>query len=85
MAFQANVDGRTEPAATLYSLEQVRGALGCGRKQVYDLIRDGKLSAVRLGKRTMITAESFAALPGKLGPITIQPEPRHLVEKRKGA
>jgi excisionase family DNA binding protein len=37
-------------------------ALGLSRSKVYDLIAAGKLEAVKLGGRTLVTASSIRAL-----------------------
>lgn len=39
-------------------------ALGIGRSTTYELINDGKLHAIKLGRRTLVTVESIKALVG---------------------
>ena len=39
-------------------------ALGIGKTNVWALIRHGKLDAVRIGRRTLVTIESIKRLAG---------------------
>ena len=53
-----------------YSVPQVMAKIGCGRDTLYKLIRDGKLPARKLGKKTLILAsdlEAFLEALPKLG------------------
>lgn len=49
------------------SIIEAGNRIGCGRSLIYDLIRDGKLPARKVGARTIILAEDIdafiAALP----------------------
>jgi excisionase family DNA binding protein len=49
---------------------------GIGRTTVYGLIAAGKLEAVKLGSRTLITAASIEALLASLPRGVKKPEPR---------
>ena len=44
-----------------YSINDAATALGVGRTTVFRLIREQKLSVVRVGTRTLITATELAA------------------------
>lgn len=39
-------------------------ALGIGRSKVYDLINEGRLEKVKIGKRTLVRVASIRALAG---------------------
>jgi excisionase family DNA binding protein len=45
-----------------YSIQETMHASSLGKTKVYDLIKEGKLQAVRIGGRTVIPAESLHAL-----------------------
>lgn len=47
----------TEPL--LYRAADAKAAIGCGNTTFYNLLAAGKLDAVKLGSRTMVTAESL--------------------------
>lgn len=49
-----------EPIAT--SINEAAKALSLGRTSIYALIRDGRLEAVKLGRRTLIRVESIRRL-----------------------
>ena len=49
---------------------------GIGRTTVYSLIAAGKLEAVKLGSRTLITAVSIDALLASLPRVLKKPEPQ---------
>ena len=49
-----------EPLAT--SVAQAAAALGLGRTSIYALIREGRLEAIKLGRRTLIKVESIHRL-----------------------
>lgn len=46
----------------LYSIRDTMGALNIGRTSVYNLIKSGRLQAVKLGSRTLIKVSSIHAL-----------------------
>lgn len=46
----------------LYSIADARAALGIGRSKVYQLMGEGKISTVRIGRRRLIQGESIRAL-----------------------
>lgn len=37
-------------------------SLGCGRTKIYEMIADGKLQTIKIGRRTMVKASSIRAL-----------------------
>jgi excisionase family DNA binding protein len=37
-------------------------ALGVGRNKVYDLIKEGKLEVVKIGRRTLVKTDSIKAM-----------------------
>jgi excisionase family DNA binding protein len=45
-----------------YSIEEASRVSSIGRTNLYQLIKDGKLQARKVGKRTLIPAESLRAL-----------------------
>jgi excisionase family DNA binding protein len=47
-----------------------------GRTTVYALIGSGKLEAVKLGSRTLVTAASIEALLASLPRVSMKPEPQ---------
>jgi excisionase family DNA binding protein len=48
------------------TVDGARKALGIGTTKIYELIGDGKLDAVKLGRRTLIKTESIRALVAEL-------------------
>ena len=44
------------------SINDAAKALGIGRTSIYQLIRDGRLDAVKLGRRTLVKTESIRRL-----------------------
>ena len=54
-----------------YSVPQVMAKIGVGRDKLYHLIREGKLPARKLGRKTLILAsdlEAFLEALPKMGP-----------------
>lgn len=45
-----------------YSINRTAKALGVGRSSVYKLIKSGRLDALKIGTRTLITTASIARL-----------------------
>ncbi len=73
----ACVPAAPEAARSAYTVEGAGLHLGgIGRTTVYGLIAAGKLEAVKLGSRTLITAASIDALLASLPRIATKPEPR---------
>ena len=62
------------PAVRLNSIRTAQSILGIGRTLLYDEIRSGRLSAVKVGRRTMVPetslADYVANLPRAGGPRT---------------
>lgn len=44
------------------SINDAARALGLGRTSIYALIKEGKLEARKLGRRTLVTTESIRSL-----------------------
>jgi len=51
--------------ALCVSVEQARQQLGVGRTMIYELIKTGRLSAVKLGRRTLIKTSSIREVIGE--------------------
>ena len=49
-----------EPLAV--SINDTAKALGLGRTSIYELIKDGRLEAFKLGRRTLVRVESIRRL-----------------------
>lgn len=47
-----------------YSVNETARALSIGRTSIYAMIGDGRLEAVKLGRRTLIKADSVRRLIG---------------------
>jgi excisionase family DNA binding protein len=45
-----------------YSINETARALGLGRTSIYAMIADGRLEAFKLGRRTLVKAESIRRL-----------------------
>ena len=55
-------DKRNQPAPLLHSINDACRMLGdSGRNTVYNLINDGRLTMVKLGRRSFITHDSIVA------------------------
>lgn len=48
-----------------YSINEAAQALSLGRTSIYGMIADGRLVALKLGRRTLITADSIQRLLGE--------------------
>jgi excisionase family DNA binding protein len=46
---------------SLYTVSEARGKLGLGTTRFYELLKQGRLDARKLGSKTVITSESLAA------------------------
>lgn len=44
------------------SINETAKALGIGRSSVYTLLKSGRLDAIKIGRRTLLTTESIMAL-----------------------
>ena len=53
-----------------HSVEAAAKRLSCGRTTVFELIRDGRLKAVRLNGRTLIPEEALRELLASLPVVT---------------
>lgn len=49
------------------SVEGARRALGLGVTKIYELIGEGKLRTIKIGRRTLITTESIRCLVENAG------------------
>lgn len=64
-----------------YTVEEVAGLLGLHVKTVRAYVRDGRLKAVRIGRRYRITQEDLEAFTGyPVEPPAREPAPRRRVE-----
>ncbi len=45
----------------LYSIEQTRKLLACGRNAVYNLVNSDELTLIKMGRRSLITDDSIRA------------------------
>lgn len=52
-----------------YSVENAALALGLGRSMVFRLIREGQLSAVKVGRRTVVSVKECEAFLARLGGV----------------
>ncbi|MDP2874571.1 MAG: helix-turn-helix domain-containing protein [Holophaga sp.] len=62
-----NIKGMVEPYPLAYCVENTAKVLGIGRTFVFQLIKEGKLKAVKIGRRTLIPvveAEAFLSRQG---------------------
>jgi excisionase family DNA binding protein len=67
----------SDTTRSAYTVEGAGRRLGgIGRTTVYELIAAGKLEAVKLGSRTLITAASIEALLANLPRVARRPEPQ---------
>jgi excisionase family DNA binding protein len=48
----------------LHSINETAAALRLGRTSIYNLIKEGRLETVKLGRRTLVTVSSIKALIG---------------------
>lgn len=44
------------------SINETAKALGIGRSSVYSLVKSGRLDAIKIGRRTLLTTESVKRL-----------------------
>ena len=51
-----------EPATISHSISGACQAIGCGRTKIYQLINEGRLKAVKLGSKTLITHTSLTEM-----------------------
>lgn len=57
---------RSDPAKLFYTTAEAKSALGIGLTRLYELMGSGRLRARKLGKTTLIEAESMRALAAAL-------------------
>ena len=55
-------DGQNQMSQQLYSISDTIRAIGLGRTSIYNLINEGRLTTVKLGRRTLIKVSSVEAL-----------------------
>jgi excisionase family DNA binding protein len=53
---------RAEPDRLAYGIHETAAQLSCGRDTVFKLIREKRLVAIKLGRRTVITRTSIDEL-----------------------
>ncbi len=52
-----------------YSVENAALALGLGRSMVFRLIREGQLTALKVGRRTVVSVKECEAFLARLGGV----------------
>lgn len=58
------------PSSDLLTVKETYGVLRIGRNKFYDLVRDGHLTTVKIGRRTLVRRsdlDAFVAALGKAG------------------
>ena len=50
-----------------FSIAETAQTLGLGRTKIYELINEGRLTTFKIGRRTLIRAQSIYALAGGCG------------------
>jgi Helix-turn-helix domain len=63
------------PDPLLLSVLHAGRALGLGRTRIYDLLNQGRLDAVKIGKRTLVTVDSLKRLAQPAAKFTPGPCP----------
>lgn len=70
-------------AALLFSVAEAAKLLGISRNLAYDLVREGRLPHIRLGRRVLVPRFALeqwvameAGLPGQGGPVLSLPHQR---------
>lgn len=62
-----------EPVRTVapvsYSVEDAATALGLGRTFVFQLIKEGRLKAVKVGRRTLVPVREVEAFLARMGGV----------------
>ena len=53
---------KNQMSQQLYSISDTIRAIGLGRTSIYNLINEGRLTTVKLGRRTLIKVSSVEAL-----------------------
>ena len=53
---------RTHRQPLALSINETAASLGLGRTKVYELINDGQLKTVKVGRRTLVVMASIAAI-----------------------
>jgi len=57
---RATMETQMEPLAV--SINSAAKALGIGRSSIYSLIKEGRLEAIKIGRRTLLTTTSIKRL-----------------------
>ena len=57
------------------SINEAAVEAGIGRDGIYTAIREGRLQAVKLGRRTLVTAEALQAYLNGLPKVRLPPKP----------
>jgi excisionase family DNA binding protein len=84
MAVQDELDLRpAEPRPALLTVKQAARVLNLGRSTVYQLIADGRLEVVHIGRSTRVPTDAIGRLIGALRTVdTTAPTPRAPVTGR---
>lgn len=56
----AQTPADTEPPRTLLTVPETAAMLRCGQTTVYQLIKDGRLAGVKIGRRRLVGADAVA-------------------------
>jgi excisionase family DNA binding protein len=56
-----------------FSVDEAAMRAGIGRDKIYGYIKDGRLSAVKAGRRTLVTADALRQLLSTLPPLRLPP------------
>jgi excisionase family DNA binding protein len=56
-----------------YSVDEMAVLTGCGRDKIYQAIRERKLVAVKLGRRTLVTVAAAQRFLEDLPPLQLPP------------
>jgi excisionase family DNA binding protein len=60
--FRTAAEGETELDTLLCSIPDAAKALGVGRSKLYELIGEGRLETVTIGRRRLVRTDSIRAL-----------------------
>jgi len=62
VSLTANRQKETQMEILAISINDTAKALGIGRSSVYNLLKSGRLDAIKIGTRTLLTTESIKRL-----------------------
>jgi excisionase family DNA binding protein len=79
-SMEAALARRSERLA--YSIDELAVLAGCGRDKIYQAIRENKLDARKLGRRTLITVSAAREFLDDLPPLQLPPAASVAVPER---